>query len=189
MGVVLLVTDQRLELLAAIARHCWRGVHWERKPGKPPGCVKEPLKFEHLKRHLTPAGPYIGLAPIVPGESTTRIALLDMDSHKGEVDWDSMLQLAQRAAHDSRAFGLEPVVFRSSGGQGIHVMFLWDEPQDAYSVRELMRQLLKRLDLRSGTKGVKHGEVEIFPKQDRVELGEYGSMFILPFAGKSEVLW
>jgi hypothetical protein len=182
------VTNPRLESLAAIARHCWRGTHWERAPGEHPRHVKEPLKFPHLEKHLGD-GPYVGLAPIVPGESSTRIAVLDFDSHKGEVSFDTMRQLAENVR---RVLSVEklvaPIMFRSSGGQGIHLIMLWDEPQDAYSVRELLASALSECGLKNGTKGMKNHEVEIFPKQDSVELDGFGSMFILPFAGKSELL-
>jgi hypothetical protein len=178
----------KLDTLTEIARHCWRGTHWERTEGEHPRHVKEPLKFPHLERHLGP-GPYVGLAPIVPGTSSTRIAVLDFDSHKGEVPFDTMEDVARNVAKVLTHLGISPMAFRSSGGQGLHLVMLWDEPQDAYSVRQLLATALSSCGLRSGTKGVKHQEVEIFPKQDAVELDEFGSMFILPFAGKSEFLW
>lgn len=183
------MTDPRLDALVAIARHCWRGAHWQRKPGSHPSHVKEPLKFTHLERHLTPAGPYIGLAPIVPGTSETRIALLDMDSHKGEVEFGRMGAMARLIAVELKHLGLTPMAFRSSGGQGIHLLMLWDEPQDAHSVRHLLTEALAASGHKPGVKGVQAGEVEIFPKQDSVPADGCGSMFILPFAGKSEVLW
>jgi hypothetical protein len=179
--------SKKLKALAAIARHCWRGTHWVRARGEHPRHVKEPLKFPHLERHLG-EGPYIGLAPIVPGESTTCVAVLDFDSHKGEVAWGEMLALASTVRESLSLQLLAPLMFRSSGGQGIHIICLWDEPQDAYSVRELLARTLAECGLRNGTKGVKHGEVEIFPKQDAVELDGFGSMFVLPFAGQSEYL-
>src|SRR4051812_18236978 len=64
-----------IEPVVAIARHCWRGVHWETAGGSPKP-VREPLKKKHLHGHVTGEGPRIGVAPIVPGESTARIAVL-----------------------------------------------------------------------------------------------------------------
>lgn len=125
----------------------------------------------------------------MPGERNTRIALLDFDSHKGEVSWTQMVFEAERVAKTLTHNGYEPVAFRSSGGQGIHLMMLWDEAQDAYSVRMTLAAALAVHSLTDGVKGVKHNEVEIFPKQDEVAIDEFGSMFILPFAGKSEHLW
>lgn len=163
-------------------------MHWERKPGEHPGCVREPLKRSHLERHLTAEGPYVGLACITPGEATTRIAVLDFDSHKGEVPFAEMMRTVNAVTALMRTQGQVPHVFRSSGGNGVHVIALWDEPQDAYSVRENLTITLNNARLRPGTKGVAKGEVEVFPKQDQVELDGVGSMFILPFAGKSEYL-
>jgi hypothetical protein len=130
----------------------------------------------------------VGLAPIVPGESTTRIAVLDFDSHKGEVGWDDMRSLAGHVAGHLASFGYAPITFRSSGGHGIHILLLWEEPQDAYSVREMLTSTLAIMGLTNGTKGVKHREVEIFPKQDSVPSDGYGSMFVLAYAGESELL-
>jgi KaiC/GvpD/RAD55 family RecA-like ATPase len=181
------VTPDLVQAVAAIARHCWRGTHWERAPGEHPRHVKAPLRITHLERHVA-GGPYIGLAPIVPGESTTRIAVLDLDSHKGEVSWEEMVEHARNICSALEGNGLKPMAFRSSGGQGIHLIMLWDESQDAHSVRELLARALSACRLKNGTKGVKHDEVEIFPKQNSVEIGSFGSMFVLPFAGKSELL-
>lgn len=177
------MTPELQEAVAKIARHCWRGVHWVKTP-EGMKMVREPLKKSHLERHVSgKAG--IGLACIVPGESTTRIAVLDFDSHKGEVGWDAMRDTAINVGRVLEAAGLVPVPFRSSGGKGIHLILLWDEPQDAYSVREMLASTLSAVGLKSGTKGVKHGEVEIFPKQDSVALDGFGNMFVLPLTGES----
>ena len=180
------MTPELQEAVAKIARHCWRGAHWVKAPGGP-RCVKEPLKKAHLAAHVGgKAG--VGLAPITPGESTTRIAVLDFDSHKGEVTWEAMSEKVReviRVLCEGEGMPRAPIAFRSSGGKGIHVVMLWDEPQDAYSVRETLARALSAVGLKSGTKGVKHGEVEIFPKQDSVPLGGFGNMFILPLTGES----
>lgn len=172
-----------VEAVAKIARHCWRATHWERR-GKHPTHIKQPLTRKHLEHHLD-AGPRVGVAPIVPGTAQTRIALLDLDSHKGELDWDAMAAVGVQLMRALRERGLSPIPFSSTGGNGIHLMMLWDEPQDAYSVRQLLVETLAACDLRNGVKGVKAGEVEIFPKQDRVPLDGAGSMFILPLGGES----
>jgi hypothetical protein len=169
--------------LAELARHCWRGAHWRKSP-KGPVCVKEALTFPHLVAHLG-RGPAVGLAPIVPGTNVTRLALLDMDSHKGEVAWERMARTAGVVMAQMRARGLAPIPFRSSGGKGIHLICLWDEPQDARSVRVALAQCLQTCGLINGTKGVRAGEVEIFPKQESVPEDGFGSMFILPLHGES----
>jgi hypothetical protein len=175
-----------LSRLKEIARHCWRGVHWSRSPSEAPRCVREPLKISHLEAHLD-AGPYVGLAPITPGTSTTQVAVLDLDDHGGAFGWEKMVDVAKRIAV---AFPptLRPHLFRSSGGKGIHIYLLWSEQQDAYSVRTMLAELLQSVGLKPGTKGVEHNEVELFPKQDSVAADGVGSMFILPFANKSVAL-
>lgn len=181
------MTHELYDAVAAIAKHCWRGVHWE-KGQDGPRPVREPLKKHHLERHIDGSGPGIGLAPIVPGEDTCRVAVLDFDSHQGDVSFDEMGVIAFNVAVKLCEHGLRPIRFRSSGGRGVHLITLWDEPQDAYSVRELLASTLTACGLKPGTKGVKHGQVEIFPKQDSVPSDGLGNMFVLPFTGKSELL-
>lgn len=147
----------------------------------------QPLTPDRLNAHLVGHEPR-GVCPIKPQESTTRLALLDLDSHRGESSWDDMTACAQDIIDLFDTVGLRCVPWRSSGGRGIHLFLLWDEPQDTYSVRQTIFDALGLLGLSSGTRGVMHGEVEVFPKQDSVGLGEYGNQFILPLAGKSEPL-
>jgi len=177
------MTPELYEAVAKIARHCWRGVHWEKGPNGPRP-VREPLKRQHLERHID-GGPGVGLAPITPGESTTRVAVLDFDSHKGDVPWETMRAKARAVSEHLAAHKVSAIPFRSSGGKGIHLIMLWDEVQDAYSVRQLLATALSSCGLRPGTKGVKHDEVEVFPKQDDVPADGLGNMFILPLTGES----
>lgn len=146
-----------------------------------------PLTPEALRKHLN-GGPARGVAPIKPGESTTMVALLDLDSHKGEATWDEMAGAAQRLTDAMLARGLVPSPWRSRGGNGIHLILMWDEPQDAYSVRCALVDVLAECGMTNGTGGVHAGQVEIFPKQDRVPEGKWGNQFFLPLAGKSEPL-
>ena len=63
-----------------VTSHCW---------------AKRDGKMSHSRRPLTPdklahhvnGGPAYGAAQIEPGASTTRVALVDLDSHKGETPW------------------------------------------------------------------------------------------------------
>lgn len=161
--------------------HCWL------KTADGPRRLNEPFTEFMLAEHCAGRKAY-GLCPITPGTSTTRVALLDFDSHGGEVDFGEMARVAREVQGTARLFGLEGVPFRSSGGKGIHLIFLWQEEQDAHSVREVLRQVLEACGLKNGTAGVSAGTVEIFPKQSHVELGSFGSMFILPLAGESVLL-
>jgi AAA domain/TOTE conflict system, Archaeo-Eukaryotic Primase domain/Primase C terminal 2 (PriCT-2) len=177
----------KLEFLKEVARHCWRGAHWEKPKGEHPSCVHEPLKISHLQRHLD-GGAGVGLAPITPGTNTTRCAVLDLDDHGGKLGWEDMIAHARKIKTSLDGRDLRPLLFRSSGGKGIHIYLLWQEQQDAYSVRQMLNEVLADADLKSGTKGVDHSEVEIFPKQDSVPADGFGNMFVLPYAGHSTAL-
>ena len=148
---------------------------------------KQPLTQERLLVHLAD-GPARGLCAIRAGESTTRVALLDLDSHKGETPWSEMVAVAQRLIEALAARGLVAHPWRSRGGRGIHLIMVWDEPQAAHAVRTLLTEVLRECGLKPGTHGVGAGEVEVFPKQNRVPPEGFGSMFILPGAGASEPL-
>jgi predicted P-loop ATPase len=159
-----------------------------RRPGQPAAWTTQPLTRDRLAQHLN-GGPARGVCPIKAGESVTMVGLLDFDSHKGDVTWPAM-SLVVGAVVDQLvlAWGMEPILFRSSGGQGVHLYLLWDEPQDAYSVRQFLKRVLLDCGLRDGTGGVQDRAVEVFPKQDHVADGKFGNMFVLPMAAKSELL-
>lgn len=150
--------------------------------------TREPLTEARLMQHLN-GGLARGVCPIKAGESTTRIALFDLDSHKGEISWKRMVEIAAALCSALEAKGYRPVVFRSTGGNGVHVFLIWDEDQDAHCVRwELDRGVLWPLGFKNGAKGVAGGEIEVFPKQDSVPEHGFGNQFILPLAGKSAPL-
>ncbi|WP_310644933.1 phage/plasmid primase, P4 family [Burkholderia cenocepacia] len=161
-----------------VTSHCW-----VKRDGSP-SHIRKPLTAERLAHHVN-GGPAYGAAQIAPGESTTRVACLDLDSHKGETSWYDMQAAALRVMAALETRGMRPIPFRSSGGAGLHIYMLWNEPQDAYSVRCLLRDALAACELRDGVKGVAAGQVEIFPKQNSVPSDGFGNMFVLPLAGKS----
>ena len=180
------VSEQHLiDAVERIASYFWTGVHWEKTAGGM-RMVREPLKPQHLERHIN--GGSVGLAPIVPGTSTTRVLVLDLDSHKGELGWDQMREVGGGITRLLRNRGMRPFAVRSSGGRGLHIYLVWRDEQDAYSVREFARQILEARGLAAGTGGVKIGQVEIFPKSDSVELDGFGNMVILALAGESAPL-
>lgn len=161
--------------------HCWiKGADGPRR-------IQEPFTEFMLAEHCAGRKSY-GLAFVAPGERTTRAGLLDFDSHQGEVPFDDMVKAAVEVRDTSRLFGLDGVLFRSSGGRGVHLWFLWSAVQDAYSVRELLRQILSACGLKPGTAGLAAGTVEIFPKQSSVPADGFGSMAILPLAGESVMI-
>lgn len=157
------------------------------KKANGPAWTGEALTPELLRRHLN-RGEARGCCPIKAGESVTRLALLDLDSHKGETPWSDMQAVAQEVMGALELLGMCPIPFRSSGGRGIHLFMLWNDPQDAYSVRYFLRNTLTSLGYKDGAAGVAKQQIEVLPKQDSVEIGRFGNMFILPLAGKSEPL-
>lgn len=149
--------------------------------------TQEPLTLELLEHHVN-GGPARGLCPIKPGESVTMVACLDFDSHGGETPWAGMAEAAGRVSEALLERGVRVHPFRSSGGRGVHLIAMWEQPQDAYSVRTLLGEALGACGLRDGAGGVAAGQVEVYPRQNEVGVGEYGNQFILPLAGKSEPL-
>lgn len=144
----------------------------------------ESLTDEMLLKHLN-GGPARGCSFIRPGESTTLIAALDLDSHQGELTWDEMRVTALKIADHLSAMGYPTTAWRSSGGKGIHLYYIWDTPQDAYSVRSMLQGALGELGFTDGAGGVAKGEVEVFPKQNSVAPGAHGNMMWLILAGQS----
>jgi hypothetical protein len=173
--------------LAPLLERVCRSHHWKAPKGADPGHVDEPLTDAMIAEHLA-GGLACGVCPIIPGESTTRVALLDFDSHHGKTPWPEMVKAAQVIDKEllERGYGVTP--FRSRNGAGIHLFLLFKEPQDARSVREMLTDVLATHGYTNGTGGVAAKEVEVFPKQNKVLLGKCGSMFVLPFSGQSRVL-
>jgi predicted P-loop ATPase len=149
------------------------------------------LDDETIARHLN-GGPVRGAYPMLPGSQETLVAVLDFDDHDKDMPWDQMSDKVERVADLLElSWGLSPILFRSGGGRGVHLYLLWDEPQDAYSVRMLLKQALACVGLEDGPGGVRKGKCECFPKQDRLNAegaGSVGNLFMLPFARASEWL-
>lgn len=179
-------TRRKVAALLPLVERMHRGHCWLKTPNGPRR-LDEPLDDFKLAEHVAGRKAY-GACPIAPGTSTCRVACLDFDSHKGETNWDEMLDVAETVAFVLEQDGYVPHLFRSSGGHGIHLYLLWDVDQDAFSVRVMLKDVLVALGYESGTGGVAKKQIEIFPKQDRVEVGSFGSMFILPGSGRSEYL-
>lgn len=181
------IDDPRIRLLTPILKRARTSDHWVVPPGGSPSHKRAPITDARLDGHLN-GGHRVGACPIERGASTTRLALFDLDSHKGEVSWPAMQATARSLIDAAAARSLRASAVRSSGGHGIHLIFMWNDPQDARSVRRLLGQVLDECGLKNGTCGVRHYEVEIFPKQDSVPADGWGNMFVLPFAGKSVAL-
>lgn len=175
--------DKMIDALEPLVRRMRTDVT-ARKAKKGSVWTREPLTRTLLAQHLN-GGPARGCSPIKAGEESTMVGLADLDSHKGETPWLEMVRVAQLLMDELQRRGLRPIAFRSSGGKGIHIIVIWDDPQCAYSVRMVMRAALEAIGFTDGAAGVARGEVEIFPKQNSVSADGFGNMFILPLAGES----
>lgn len=174
-------TDDFLRWIKPLTQHLRGDIHAV-KTDNGPSCRRSPLPEPLLRAHFA-GGAQVGLYTMAKGADTTRVALLDLDSHQGATGWPEMVTTARRLSARAEQRGLKAHAFRSSGGRGVHLIFVWREPQHAYSVRLLLRKLLTAEGLSDGAGGVVASQVEIFPKQDLCF--DCGHMFILPLGGKS----
>ncbi len=179
------IDDPLIDGLMPLVSRLRTDVSAVRRPGKPAAWTNQPITRKRLAAHIN-GGPARGLCPVKEGSSVTLVGLLDFDSHKGEVTWAQMSAVVGSVVdHLEMVWGMEPVLFRSSGGNGVHLVLLFKEPQDCYSVRAFLGKVLVACGLKPGTKGVKDGEVEVFPRQNEVAVGKLGNMFVLPLANLS----
>lgn len=181
------VADYRQSIDAITARARQDRCAFKNRSGQT-GWADGTLNPARINEHLT-GQTGCGVGFITPGESTTRLALFDLDSHKGATSFTEMTATADRLCARLDSVGLRPVVFRSSGGSGLHIWLLWDMHQDAYSVRQALRGVLTAESLTEGAgAGIAGRQVEIFPKQNALTADQNGNMVILPLWGKSEML-
>ena len=116
---------------------------WGYKP------VNTPVDLKHLAAHL-PAGPHLGTY-VIPAESDkVRVAVFDLDDHKGEVEWSVMVDAASRIIAACLAVNLYCWPIRPGGGRGIHLFIFWGEPVNAAAVRCTMEVLLESVGLEAG---------------------------------------
>jgi AAA domain/Primase C terminal 2 (PriCT-2) len=146
------------------------------RPGK--GFISHFSIIQHLKND-PPIGLYLLEGP------RTRIAAIDLDNHSGQLGDNVPLDAVLKLKHLLEQDGMKPFICRSGGGKGFHLFLLWQFGCWARDVRGYLRQIVEKAGLKVGTKGLEHGEVEVFPKQDEVVAGKYGSLIALPFARAS----
>jgi len=179
--------DDLLALLQPIVERVRVDITALKEPGAGMWRSDDALTRARLLRHIH--GPQVrGAYLIKPGESVVRCAVLDLDDHGRVWPWEDVAAVAARLVRAAAAVGLKANPWSSSSGHGIHLWFLWDEPQDARSVRACLDGVLRSCMLKSGAGGLEAGEVEIFPKQDRVPEGGYGNQVWLPLGGVSSAL-
>ncbi|MBW4091910.1 MAG: hypothetical protein HIU82_12510 [Proteobacteria bacterium] len=160
--------------------------------------VKGKTRWEYVKRsgaitdvmlraHLN-GGPYLGMYLMSAGSDTTQTAVLDLDDHDQVMPWPDLQAKARDIIAAASGTGLSAWSVRSGGGHGAHLFFSWDTPQPAAAVRAVLRSVLAAVGLKDGTAGLPDGQVEVFPKQDRLEATgaeSDGSLIALPFGRAS----
>ncbi len=149
--------------------------------------IPDPLNAKVLRDHLN-SSPAIGVYLFNPGEDAVRFACYDIDDHDGSAGWAGAVKVAELLSAAAREHGLQTNAVRSGGGQGIHLIFMFEEPQKARIVRQTLTKVAEECDLSVGNGGIGASQVEIFPKQKKVSEGGYGNLIALPFARKSALL-
>lgn len=176
---------RQLLQLAPILGRIRRIDHWVVAKGSSPMHRTSAMTDALLTNHIVGAT-RVGACPMERGSSTTRLALLDLDDHDKEMKWTQVQDIASKIIDNGRMLEVEFIPFRSSGGRGMHLYAIWDEPQDARSVRAHLSTVLSSIGYSNGTKGLQAKQVEVFPKQDSVPADGWGNMFVLPCGGNTE---
>lgn len=179
--------DDLLALLQPVVARVRGDVTALKEPGVGIMRTDDALTRSRLLRHIHGHG-VRGAYLIKPGENVVRCAVLDLDDHGKVWPWEQVAAVAARLMRAAGAVGLRANPWSSSSGHGIHLWFLWDEPQDARSVRVTLEGVLRSCMLAPGAGGLDKGEVEIFPKQDSVAEGSYGNQVWLPLGGVGSAL-
>lgn len=142
--------------------------------------------LEQTPLPLDPLPERFGVYLIAPGDNATVAGVLDFDNHgDSPVSWDRVVEIAQPVVKHLRALGYRPMAFRSTGGRGLHVWLVWDDPQPAARVRQFFTDVVEACGLDIGDGGIVLGRVEVFPKQDDVPADGWGTCIDPPLAGQS----
>jgi len=141
--------------------------------------IKTPLPKDAVKHHLN-GGPRYGVPFVRREDATVMAGMLDIDNHDGKSTWADIKEAAERLMMDGEHFGLRLIPFRSNGGAGINLWCIWDVPQQAAAVKACLSKLVEGVGYKVGSAGLSDGEIEVFPKQDRLEADEYGNAAALP---------
>ena len=142
-----------------------------------------PLTVDAIVSHLQgrqPIGVYLFEEP---GGKDAHFATLDLDDKGGAQGWPRVADVAGKLIQALEDHGMHPFPVLSGGGYGVHLHLFFERAVSAWRVRRFLGGVLDKLGLKSGDGSLARGEVEIFPKQDRVR--NYGNLVALPFARAS----
>lgn len=131
-----------------------------------PATVGDVLK--HIRGDVT-LGAYL-----VSGD-TTKLGVIDLDM-PGTADLTPAMNHAFRLQESLQRLDVSSAVL-FSGNKGYHVWTMWRRPVRAYALRKLLAEAVAVAG--DAPDGV---GIEIYPKQDAVNPGEFGNLIKLPFA-------
>ena len=179
-----------VEALLPLCRRL-RHTAYHKQSGAKRNTFPEPMTPELLAEHVTGPERY-GLYFIEHGSEVTQAACIDIDDHERRFPLTTLLAAAKRIIkHLPDTLKAHP--WLSSSGHGVHLWFVWDTAQDAYSVRRALQSAMRDAGFSGGltnyTLPVKGADnplkAEVFPKQNRVGFGSYGNFAWLPLAKAS----
>lgn len=144
---------------------------------------KGSYRHDNFREHLEGAGTGIGVVPILD-DATCWWGCIDIDNHgsKSDIDFGVLLERIDELK-------LPLVVCRSKGG-GAHCYLFGVEPLRAGSVAKLMAKWAYDINAYSMAT---NGQVDIFPKQDRLAIGTDGERALgnyvnLPYYNSSDTI-
>lgn len=140
---------------------------------------RTPITEADLQDHILCKKP-MAILPLVPEfDGGTRIGVVDIDDKKRKFTWSELCAIGRAVCQKLEAQGLLPFVVRSGSGHGIHIWLLWQDYQDAATVRKLLKDIVKEADLKA--------HVDVFPAQDSLN-GGLGAHIALPLSRMSRPL-
>jgi len=145
---------------------------WGKVEGK---CVRERLTDSHYIRHLK-GEVSLGSYPLLD-DGTINFACVDLDFRSNANSIKRAEKEALRIHIRLSQLGIKSMFERSKSGL-IHIWLIFSEPVEARKIREIINSVLSKLNLKTG-----NGEVEIFPKQDKLNKGHVGNYINLPCFG------
>ena len=113
-------------------------------------------------------------------DNKTNVLVLDFD----EGDWQHEVAAFISAC---KKHELSPAIERSRSGSGAHVWFFFAEPIDASLAREFGSVLITQAMNMSSGMGFRAYD-RLYPSQDYIEKGGFGSLISLPLQGQAQRL-
>lgn len=134
-----------------------------------------PVTVELFNAHRNGSKDVLGIYPLV--DAVTPFVAGDFDNHGG--DKDPAGDVA-RVVEVANGIGIPVWVFRSRSGKGYHIYIFFRDMVLAILGRRLLRALLDRAGIDEGS-----SFDSIYPKQDVLLDGDFGSLIALPWHGTS----